>query len=453
MAGDADAGMCVCVAPPSPAREMCARIAPPLPAKESPEHVQCAVLHGRLLWLQVCATMVAGLLHGRLRRATRRQIGGRRALAAEALAAARRAAGVGRRERAQAEIVLAWHAAIGQAAASVVARALAVVPPRRSAHRAHRGRVHHAAAPGRGCEVAAGAEGLCPRAHGEGRVLGQRLQRARRAKLAVEQRGLLRLLGGLLPGLVGLHAWWVQASRGTIPAAKAVERCAPATPRTLHTPSLARPPHPSPPHPLPPGGRPPLTSGRCRFEDDHARAALRARQREASRQRIHTWQRLPPRVEVARLGPHPDWRGEEPHAGFVHEHLGQQVSGLELRLRLRLRVKVRDRAGGSSAPGLARLGRPSGTLPGTRGTRVAQGSPRNDRRLQAGARRGKWIGDWTGLAAVPRSLKVDLPPRPHRRAPRAAFPAPHPALSTKSAGASAQHLRGGCASSRLSRDV
>ena len=453
-------GMCVCVAPPSPAREMCAHIAPPFPKMESPEHVQCAVLHGRLLWLQACATMVAGvcelwlqvcpttaagLLHGRLRWAARRQLGGRRARR-EALAAARRAGGVGRRERAQAEIVLAWHAAIGQATASVVARALAVVPPRRSSHRAHRGRVHHAAAPGRGREVAAGAEGLCPRAHREGRVLGQRLQRTRRAQLAVKQGGLLRLLGGKLPGLVGTHvAWWVRmvgggTSRGHNPR----ERCAPATPHALRTPSLARPRHP---HTLPTGGRPSLTSRRCRFEDDHARAALRARQREASRQRIHTGQRLPPRVEVACLGPHPDWRGEEPHAGFVHEHLGRQVSGLGLGLGLLPRVKVRDRVRvASRAPGLARLGRPSGTLPGTRGTRVAQGSPRSDRRLRAGARRGKWIGDWTGLAAVPQLLKVGLPLHPHRRAPPAAFPAPHPALSTKSAGASARHLRGGCVS-------
>jgi len=52
------------------------------------------------------------LLHGRLRWAARRQLGGRRARR-EALAAARRAGGVSRRERAQAEIILAWHAAIG----------------------------------------------------------------------------------------------------------------------------------------------------------------------------------------------------------------------------------------------------------------------------------------------------------------------------------------------------
>ena len=119
----------------------------------------------------------------------------------------------------------------------------------------------------------------------------------------------------------GLHAWWVQASRGTVPAAKAVERCAPATPCTLRAPSFARPPHPpSPSHPVAVF----LTSRRCRFEDDHARAALRARQREASRQRIHSGQRLPPRVEVACLGPHPDWRGEEPNAGLVHKHLGRR---------------------------------------------------------------------------------------------------------------------------------
>ena len=318
-----------------------------------PGHVRCTVLHGVVGGLR--ATMVAGLLHGRLRRAARRQLGGRRARP-EALAAARRAGGVGRRERAQAEIVLAWHAAIGQAAASVVARALAVVPPRRSSHRAHRGRVHHAAAPGRGREVAAGAEGLRPRAHREGWVLGQRLQRARRAELAVEQRGLLRLLGGKLPGLMGLHAWWVHTSGAQYPRPRRWNAA-------LHPPLIPFT-HPASPHPraLPPGGRPSLTWRRCRFEDDHARAALRARQREASRQRIHTGQRLPPRVEVARLGPHPDWRREEPYAGFVHEHLGRQVGGLRLRLGLWLRVKVRVRVSvASRAPGLARLGRPSGT--------------------------------------------------------------------------------------------
>ena len=318
-----------------------------------PGHVRCTVLHGVVGGLR--ATMVAGLLHGRLRRAARRQLGGRRARP-EALAAARRAGGVGRRERAQAEIVLAWHAAIGQAAASVVARALAVVPPRRSSHRAHRGRVHHAAAPGRGREVAAGAEGLRPRAHREGWVLGQRLQRARRAELAVEQRGLLRLLGGKLPGLMGLHAWWVHTSGAQYPRPRRWNAA-------LHPPLIPFT-HPASPHPraLPPGGRPSLTWRRCRFEDDHARAALRARQREASRQRIHTGQRLPARVEVARLGPHPDWRREEPYAGFVHEHLGRQVGGLRLRLGLWLRVKVRVRVSvASRAPGLARLGRPSGT--------------------------------------------------------------------------------------------
>ena len=189
-----------------------------------------------------------------------------------------------------------------------------------SSHRAHRGGVHDAAAAGRGGEVAAGAEGLRPRAHREGRVLRQRLQRAGRSQLRVEQRGLLRLRGGRGEAS-GLHAWWVQASRGTVPAAKAVERCAPATPCTLRTPSFARPPHPpSPSHPVAVF----LTSRRCRFEDDHARAALRARQREASRQRIHSGQRLPPRVEVACLGPHPDWRGEEPNAGLVHKHLGRR---------------------------------------------------------------------------------------------------------------------------------
>ena len=257
MAGDGGrcGHVCVCVAPPSPAREMCAHIAPPFPKLESPEHVQCAVLHGRLLWLQACATMVAGvcelwlqvcpttaagLLHGRLRWAARRQLGGRRARR-EALAAARRAGGVSRRERAQAEIILAWHAAIGQATASVVARALAVVPPRRSSHRAHRGRVHHAAAPGRGREVAARAEGLCPRAHREGRVLGQRLQRTRRAQLAVEQGGLLRLLGGKLGGLVG-GMFGGCTSRGTTAGNAALQ--APLTP-------FAPPASPDPDTPTP----------------------------------------------------------------------------------------------------------------------------------------------------------------------------------------------------------
>ena len=51
----------------------------------------------------------------------------------------------------------------------------------------------------------------------------------------------------------GLHAWWVQASRGTVPAAKAVERCAPATP--MHPTRTQLRPTPTPTLTLPPSGR------------------------------------------------------------------------------------------------------------------------------------------------------------------------------------------------------
>ena len=70
-------------------------------------------------------TTAAGLLHGRLRRPARRLLRGR---AGGGARPARRAVGGGRGERAHAEVVLAAHA-IRQAA--VVARALAVVRPRR----------------------------------------------------------------------------------------------------------------------------------------------------------------------------------------------------------------------------------------------------------------------------------------------------------------------------------